>query len=53
MGVDEIEVRGADRDVEILKKLALLDAKLNDLDVGLTNMQTDITKIKDDVAVKP
>lgn len=53
MAIEKIEVRGADKGKEILEKLALLDTKVNDLDASLSNMQTDITEIKDDVAAKP
>ncbi len=53
MGVDKIEVRGADRSVEILEKLTLLDTTMKTLSVKLDIMQTDITKIRDDVAAKP
>ena len=53
MGVEKIEVRDVNRDKEILEKLVTLDVNLKALDVKVDSMQTDITKIKDDVAAKP
>ena len=53
MPVKTIETRGVDSSVEILEKLVLLDTKLKDLEVSLTNIQKDVTEIKDNVAAKP
>ncbi len=53
MPVKTIETRGVDSSVEILEKLVLLDTKLKDLEVSLTNIQKDVIEIKDNVAAKP
>ncbi len=50
MGVEKIEVRNADRGKEILEKIALLDEKVKNLNARMTNIQTDITLMKIDLA---